>query len=64
MRFPITEKAIDQIKEVMVKKPDQDFIIEARQSSGIIAGLDLVFTKWDDDLQRNVEVNIPLDIGY
>mgnify|MGYP000857372361 FL=1 len=63
MRFPITEKEVDKIKELMQMKPGCDFLIEVQQSNGIISKMDLVYVTNDPDLGgRSIEAHIPLDI--
>ena len=61
MRFPITEKNVDQIKSFMEKKPDSDFLIEVQHSNGILSRMDLVYVTHDPALGQDVEAHIPLD---
>jgi hypothetical protein len=61
MRFPITEKEVDKIKELMQMKPGCDFLIEVQQSNGILSRMDLVYVTHDPTLGQDVEAHIPLD---
>ena len=62
MKFPITKKAVDKIREVMEKLPDVDYMLQVHQSSGIISSLDLIYMVHDPTLDRDVEGHIPLPI--
>lgn len=64
MMFPIKQRQVEEILHIMEKKPKHDFSIEFKVDKGILLGMELVYTEYDDTLEQFVKIHIPIEDNH